>query len=230
MTVVEISEAANAYLEAQRHSVDDASFGIIMQGQCRSLRTRILECEGVTQECAADALVKARDGHWAGIHLNSIATALDAAVQKAARAEAIGTERKPQNCENVELFFTAKLWELAHDQTAHRNIRYGRIADFLMTMDLTTPGPKCKHRLVGIMAIADPWMQASTTNAKTALDDFTEVLRKRRTPKAECTRAHIVDYPRTPEIACSVIDGFAERVYGSDEPGPDPPFSTADID
>ena len=65
---------------------------------------------------------------------------------------------------------------------------------------------------------------------KRLLGDFTEVLRKRRTPKAECTRAHIVDYPRTPEIACSVIDGFAERVYGSDEPDPDPPFSTADID
>ena len=93
----------------------------------------------MTQECAADALVKARDGHWAGIHINNIATALDAAVQKAARAEAIGTERKPQNCEMVELFFTAKLWELAHDQTANRNNRYGRIADSLMTMDLTTP-------------------------------------------------------------------------------------------
>ena len=91
MTVVEIIEATNAYLEAQRRSVDDASFGIIMQGQCRSQRTRILECEGVTQECAADALVKARDGHWAGIHVNSIATPLDAAVQKAARADTIGT-------------------------------------------------------------------------------------------------------------------------------------------
>ena len=105
MTVVEIIEATNAYLEEQRLSVDDASFGIIMQGQCRSLRTRILECEGVTQECAAEALAKARDGIWAGIHINGIAAALDAAVLKATRAETIGPDRKPQNCDAVELFF-----------------------------------------------------------------------------------------------------------------------------
>ena len=106
MTVVEIVEATNAYLEEQHQSVDGASFGIIMQGQYRSLRTRILECEGVTQECAAEALVKARDGIWAGIHINGIATALDAAVLKAARAETIGPDRKPQNCDTVELFFS----------------------------------------------------------------------------------------------------------------------------
>ena len=222
-------ESVHSYLNEQMHTVDDPQFKCILAAQSRGLKNTIDNSDGVGRDDAAALVELIRSGPWAGIKINMLSTAIDKAVSRNDRSPI--KDRKPQNVDNIEVFFTDALWEQALDVSKARTVRMTEIVSFLIRMDFTNPDPKVKQRIVAILSLTDGWIRDNQTNAKVALGELTDVLNKHRPPKGASPRAHLVDYPVGPTEACDAIDGFADRVYGrSDGPSSNPPYSCTDID
>lgn len=226
--ILSVIASTHEYLSRQHEGTDDATYKVVMASQAQTLRRRIEKERGISTDDANTMLEEIRNGPWSGAQIHNLNKSINAAVDKSNGANA-SPDRKPQSCDTIETFFTARLWEDAMDVSMDRKARMARIVDFYMKMDLTNPDPKLKARSVAIMSLGDPWISASTVNAKIALDDFTDVLTKLRTPKAlSHPRAHLTSFPPNPALASESIDGFAARVYcGVDHEGPsDDPHTT----
>ena len=222
-------ESVHGYLNEQLHTVDDSRFKCILAAQSRSLKNTIDNSDGLSRDDASTLLELIRSGPWAGLQINLLSAALDKAVAKGDRSPI--KDRKPQNVDFIEVFFTDDLWTKALDVSKTRTVRMTEIASFMIRMDFTNPDPKVKQRLVAILSLTDGWIRDNQTNAKVALGELTDVLNKHRPPKGVSQRPHLVDYPVDPTTACDAIDGFSDRVYGrGDGPSCNPPFSSTDID
>ena len=179
-----VIESTHKYLEEAQTSSSAAQFSIVMTSQSRSLKNSIEAFEsGVTKDEASELMEFLRtSGPWTASQLHGFVPVLDRAVKRHEQAATFMGDRKPQECQNPELYFTDGLWARALDQGKSRSQRMDDVACFLMKMDLTNPNPACKQRLVAILGLADPWIKASATNAKTAYADLTDALSKARPP------------------------------------------------
>jgi hypothetical protein len=225
-------ESTHIYLEEQRNNVDDMQFKCIMASQVRSVRAKIENfMGGVSKDDAGALLEVVRNGPWTGVQINSLSQALDRAVTHHDKAAIHLSDRKPQSCDNVELFWSDQMWSHTLEDAKPRLTRIASIVAFLMSMDLTNPDPKCKQRIVAMLGLGDEWIRSNPTNAKIVLSELTDALKKARPPLSSTTRPHLTIYPKDPASACIAIDGFGFRVYGHDsEPTAMPPYTTADID
>ena len=220
------------YLEAQRHNLGDQEYQISVTSQMRTLRTMVDQFEGgLTTEHAVVLLDQVREGPWAGTNIATLSSALDAAVQRSSRRSMSAKgERKPQVLEHPELFLSDTMWDHILDQRQPRCTRMAYLANVCCNMDLTNPDPRCKQRLVSILGLTDEWIQANPENAKQCMEELGVELRKARPSPRAAERPHIVEYPRNPEIAIAMIDGFAARVYpNGDGPSIDPRYTSAQI-
>ena len=224
-------ERAHAYLEEQRENASEPQFNVMLASQARSLKMQIERRGDITESVATELLAQVRYGPWTPMQINSLSASLDTAVQRSQKCVIMHTDRKPQSCENPEVFWSDAMWERTMDPNAPRSRRISDVVSFLMSMDLTNPDPQCKQRIVAMLALGDSWIQANPTNAKVALDELSAALKKFRPAQTTDSRPHLREFPKTPADAINVIDGFVERVYGEGgTPSVDPPFSTADID
>ena len=160
--------------------------------------------------------------------MNALSKSIGTAVTRSDRGAVL--TREPQICDNPELFWSDQMWEKTLDVGSPRSTRLSAIVSNLIAMDLTHPSPQCKQRLVGMLGLTDDWIGDNATNAKVALGELTEALRKARPSPQNFKRPHLVNSPRDPTTACEVIEGFAERVYGDTTPALDPPYTTELID
>ena len=134
---------AHAYLGEQRQSGNDAQYNVILASQARSIKTKIeQQVDGVCTGDATAMIELVRQGPWAATHINSIASAFNKAVERGARHHTLREERKPQTCDNVEVFWSNPMWERTLDTSKTRSRRMADVASILVSMDLTNPNPK----------------------------------------------------------------------------------------
>jgi hypothetical protein len=225
-------EHTHAYLAKLYTNVAQPQYDVTLASQCRSLKAKIENHGPMDTADAETCLERLREGPWSGLHIHTLSTAIDACVHRYDKATntAFAGDRKPQRCDNIETFFTDRLWELSSDTSKPRSVRIQSIVEFSVSMDLTNPNPQCKQRIVAILGLTDGWIVDNATNAKVVLQEVTDAFSKYRPHPRARLRAHVVEFPMNPSDACAAIDDFAERVYGADVPSADPPYTTADID
>ena len=137
-------ESVHIYLNEQLHTVEHPQFECILAAHSRGLKNTIDSSDGAGRDDAAALVELIRSGPWAGIQINLLSTVIDKWVSRNDRAPI--KERKPQNVDSIEVFFTADLWTYALDVSKVRSERMTDIVSFLISMDFTNPDSSPYYR------------------------------------------------------------------------------------